>query len=72
MDEIDFLERFAARSLGDGMQRFCAIAPIHSEHAVVFDVVYRAEFSFCVGELFANADDHLGSACVLQERKRAL
>lgn len=69
VDEVDFLEGYVFRSLGDGVQRFCAIIPSHSECAIVFDVVYRSKFAFCVGELFADADDHLGSVCVVQERE---
>lgn len=70
MGEVDFLEGYVFRSLGDGVQRFCAIIPRHSERAVVFDVVDRAGFSFCVGELFANADDHWFAACRKGERER--
>lgn len=66
LNEVDFLEGYAFRSLCDGVQRFCSIIPSHSERAVVFDVVDPAGFSFSVDELFANADDHLGSACVVE------
>jgi hypothetical protein len=33
-------------------------------------VVDRAGFSFCVGELFANADDHWFAACRKGEGER--